>query len=150
MVCKSERTKKCHRGLVDCFVCWLICLSNSSLFSFYLCFSSPLGLLQNRLSSLFFLLRILSLSALFPGFQYLPYDGNSHLTTPILFQQLPNQRRQRQVIIHRKEEISKRKFLDAQKIVEQQKITDRQNFEAHFARRVESGRKRLRIPVSRE
>jgi len=73
------------------------------------------------------------------GWKELPNPGDKVL-------QLPNQRRQRQVIIHRKEEISKRKFLDAQKIVEQQKITDRQNFEAHFARRVESGRKRLRIP----
>lgn len=73
------------------------------------------------------------------GWKELPNPGDKVM-------QVANQRRLRQVVSYRKEEIEKQKFLEAQKIVEKQKITDRENYEAHFAARVESGRRRLRIP----
>ena len=60
---------------------------------------------------------------------------------------MANQRRLRQVCSYRKEEVAKQKWLEAQKIVEQQKIVDRENYEAHYAARVEANRRRLRIPV---
>ena len=62
--------------------------------------------------------------------------------------QVPNQRRQRQVVAHRKEEIAKLKFIEAQKLVEQQRIADREKYEASFAARVEAGRRKLWIKVN--
>jgi len=77
------------------------------------------------------------------GWKDLPNPGDKVL-------QVANQRRLRQVISYRHGELEKQKFFEAQKMVEKQKIVDRENYEAHFAARVEAGRRRLRIPDFRQ